>query len=83
MLFEDTVADALDGGLTGVGVADDATFADVGAAGLELRLDENDGFALPGVVRRAERARTAGRTRVAEMKETSMAKKQAVVLPRE
>jgi hypothetical protein len=54
VLLEDAVADALDGGLAGVGVADDATFADVGTTGFELRLDEDDDFALPGLVRPAE-----------------------------
>ena len=45
VLFEDTVADAVDGRLAGVGIADYAALADVGATGLELRLDENDGGA--------------------------------------
>jgi hypothetical protein len=39
VLLEDAVADTLDGGLTGVGVADDATFADVGATGFKLWFD--------------------------------------------
>ena len=47
VLLEDAVVDALDGGLAGVGVADDASFADVFAARLELGFDEDDGFALP------------------------------------
>ena len=51
VLFDDAVADALDGGLAGVGVADDAAFADVLAAGFELRFDEDDGCALPGLAR--------------------------------
>ena len=46
-LFGDAVADAFDGLLAGFGVADDAAFADVAAAGFELGLDEDDGFALP------------------------------------
>ena len=54
VLLEDTVADALDGWLAGFGVADDASFADVFAAGFELGLDEDDGIALPGVLRGAE-----------------------------
>jgi len=54
LLLEDAVADALDGGLAGVGVADDASFADVFSTGFELGLDEDDGFALPGLLRRAE-----------------------------
>ena len=37
----------VDGELVGGGVADDASFADVLAAGFELGLDEEDGFALP------------------------------------
>ena len=60
VLLEDTVADALDGGLSGVGVANDAALADVFAAGFELGLDEDDGFALPGVLRRAEGAEDCG-----------------------
>jgi len=42
-LFDDAVADTLDGGLAGFRVADDAALADVETAGFELRLDENDG----------------------------------------
>ncbi len=60
VLLEDAVADALDGGLAGVGVADDATFADVGATGFELRLDEDDDFAAPGLVGCAEGAEDCG-----------------------
>jgi len=60
VLLEDAVADALDGGLAGVGVADDATFADVGATGFELWLDENDDFAAPGLVWGAECAEDRG-----------------------
>jgi len=40
----DAVGDAVDGELVGLGVADDAAFADVAAAGFELGLDEDDGF---------------------------------------
>jgi hypothetical protein len=54
VLLEDAVADAPDGGLTGFGIADDSTLADVLAAGLELGLDEDDGGALPGLVLGAE-----------------------------
>jgi hypothetical protein len=54
VLLDDAVSDALDGGLASVRVADDASLADVFAAGLELRLDEDDGFALPWVIRTAE-----------------------------
>jgi hypothetical protein len=54
VLLEDAGADAFDRGLTGIGVADDATFADVGAASFELWLDEDDDFAVPGVVGRTE-----------------------------
>ena len=42
--FGDAVGDFFDGELVDFGVADDATFADVAAAGFELRLDEDDGF---------------------------------------
>ena len=49
VLLEDAVANALDGGLAGVGIADDTAFAYVGATGFELRLDEDDGGALPGL----------------------------------
>ena len=60
VLLEDAGADAFDGGLAGVGVADDAAFADVGATGFELGLDEDDGFAVPGLVGCAERAEDCG-----------------------
>ncbi len=53
-LLDNAVSDAVDGGLTGVWVADDASLADVLAASLELRLDEDDGFASPCFLRRAE-----------------------------
>ena len=43
----DGVFDAVDGELVGGGVADDAAFAYVLAAGFELGLDEEDSFALP------------------------------------
>ena len=43
-VFFDTGADAIDGELVGGGIANDSTFADVLAAGFELRLDEEDGF---------------------------------------
>ena len=39
--------DAVDGELVGGGVAHNATFADVLAAGFKLGLDEDDGFAVP------------------------------------
>lgn len=54
VLLEDAVADTLDGCLTSVGVADDASLADVFAAGFKLGLDENDGFTVPRLVWRAE-----------------------------
>ncbi len=60
VLLEDTFADTIDGGPTGVGVADYASFADVGAAGFELRLDEDDDFALPRFVWGAECAKDRG-----------------------
>lgn len=53
-LLGNAFADALDCLLAGVGVADDASLADVFAAGFELRLDEDDGFALPVVAGSAE-----------------------------
>ena len=59
-LLEDAVADALDGGLAGVGVADDAALADVGTTGFELRLDEDDGGALPGLSGSAESREDGG-----------------------
>ena len=43
----DGVFDAMDGELVGGRVADDAALAYVLAAGFELGLDEEDGFALP------------------------------------
>ena len=61
VLFEDTFADAIDGRLASGGVADDAALADVGATGLELRLDENDGGAFPKVGQRAERREGRGK----------------------
>jgi hypothetical protein len=56
-MLEDRPADTLDCGLPGVGVADDAAFADVGAACFKLRLDEDDDAALPGLTGCAERAK--------------------------
>ena len=43
-VFFDAGADAIDGELVSGGIANDSTFADVLAAGFELRLDEEDGF---------------------------------------
>src|ERR1700691_2131664 len=40
----DAGADAVDGELTGGGIAHDAAFADALAAGFELGFDEDDGF---------------------------------------
>ena len=60
VLFEDTIANALDGRLAGVWVANYASFADVLAAGFELGLDEDYGFAAPGLVWCAERAKDGG-----------------------
>ena len=48
-LFDYAVADAMDGGLASFGIADEASLADVETAGFELRLDEDHGFALPGI----------------------------------
>ena len=53
-LFDDAVTDTLDGGLASFRVADNATLADVETAGFELWLDEENGFALPGLLRSAE-----------------------------
>jgi len=53
-LFKDAFGNALDGLFAGLGVADDAAFGDVFATGFELGLDEDDGFALPELLRRAE-----------------------------
>lgn len=60
VLVNDAVADALDGGLASVGVADDASLADVLAACLELRLDEDDGGALPELILGAEACEDCG-----------------------
>jgi hypothetical protein len=49
----DGVFDSVHGELVGGGIADDAAFADVLAAGFELGLDEEDGFALPFCVGRS------------------------------
>jgi len=57
------VADALDGELAGVFFADDASLADVLAAGLELGLDEDDGAALPGPPRRNKRFEYSGKNK--------------------
>ena len=51
----DGVLDAVDGELVGGGVADDAAFADVLAAGFELGLDEEDRVAVPVLACRSER----------------------------
>jgi len=55
VLLNDRLAHAFDGGLTSVGVADDAAFADVGATCFELRFDENDGGAAPWLIGTAKR----------------------------
>jgi hypothetical protein len=60
VLLEDAVADALDGGLTSAGVADDASLADVLAACFKLRLDEYDDFTVPGLVWSAEGSEDRG-----------------------
>ena len=54
VLVEDAVANALDGGLAGAGVANDASLADVFAASFELRLDEDDGLTAPRLAQCAE-----------------------------
>ncbi len=54
VLLEDTLANAVDGGLTGVGIANDSAFADVGATGFELGFDEDDDGASPWFVGVAE-----------------------------
>jgi hypothetical protein len=56
-MLEDRLADTFDGGLPSIGVADDTAFADVGAASFELRFDEDDDAALPGLTGCAERAK--------------------------
>ncbi len=55
VLLNDTLEHAFDGGLTGVGIADDAAFADVGATCFELGFDEDDGGAAPWLIGSAER----------------------------
>ena len=52
--------DAVDGELAGFFGAHDAAFSDVLAAGLKLRLDEQDKLALPGGLRRGERGEDGG-----------------------
>jgi hypothetical protein len=44
MEFLNARSDAIDGELVRCGIADDAAFSDVLAAGFELRLDEDDSF---------------------------------------
>jgi hypothetical protein len=61
VLLDDRFANAFDGGLASVGVAHDAAFADVGAASFELRLDENDGGALPASTGSAESCEDRGK----------------------
>ena len=82
VLLNDTVAHAFDGGLTGVGIADDAAFADVGATCFELGFDEDDGGAAPWLIGSAERVegRQEGQG-LAEMKETSIAMNGGVGVP--
>src|ERR1700761_8661137 len=53
-LLADTFGNALDGLFASLGVADDPAFRDVFAADFELGLDEDDSFALPELLRRAE-----------------------------
>ncbi len=53
--------DAVDGELVGGGVAYDAAFADVLAASLELRLDEEDGFPAPVLAGWGERGDDGGK----------------------
>ena len=45
VLLEDASTDAIDGGLAGLRIANDASLSDVFAAGLELGFDEDDCFA--------------------------------------
>jgi hypothetical protein len=61
ILFDDTLADALDGSLTGVRIADDAAFADVGSACFELRFDEDYDSAAPSFAGVAECAKDCGK----------------------
>ena len=56
----EAACDAVDGELVGGGVADDAAFADVLAAGFELGLDEDDGVALPLGLGRGEGGEDGG-----------------------
>ena len=56
LVLEDTGADAVYCLFASFGIADDASLAYVAATCFELRLDEDNGFALPCVVRRAEGA---------------------------
>ena len=60
VLFEDACGDSPDGLPAGFGIANDASLADVFAAGFELGLDEDDSFAVPFFLRRAERGENCG-----------------------
>ena len=59
-LFTDAFGYALDGLFAGFEVADDAAFRDVFAADFELGFDEDDSFALPELLRRAESGKDRG-----------------------
>ncbi len=61
LLVNDTVAHALDGGLTGVGIADDAAFTDVDATCFKLWLHKDDRGSLPTLRRCAERCKYSGK----------------------
>ena len=62
--------DFFDGEFVDFGVADDTAFADVAAAGFELRLDKDTASVSEGAA-----AKTGARSSVAEMKETSMTRR--------
>jgi hypothetical protein len=57
---ENGVVNAVDGELPGGGLANDASFADGLAAGLELRLDQEDGASLPMLTLRCEGGEDGG-----------------------
>lgn len=54
VLFDDAIVDSLNRLFAGFGIADDTAFADVATAGFELGFDEDDGGALPGLLRCGE-----------------------------
>jgi hypothetical protein len=56
VLFNDAIMDSLNRLFAGFGIADDAAFPDVAAAGFELGFDEDNGAAMPGPIQGAKGA---------------------------